>query len=448
MDVAHRLCLVLSRRFDREISLLAFPALGTLAADPLVSLIDTAFVGRLGPVELGALGVDTALFSLAFFVFNFLAYGTTPMVARARAAGDRDAAGRTVLQALSLAVALGILALLLLQAIAVPALHAMGASGELFDPALAYLRIRLIALPAILVVLASNGAYRGFLDTRTPLMVTMVLNAVNLVLDPLLIFVLGWGLAGAAWATVAAQWVGALLFVWLLFVRDRHELGEALELPRPGELVPFLRIGWELAIRTFSLVFALALATATAARIGVIEVATHQVAVQLWLFLALVVDALAIAGQSLIAGYVGARRPAAARAVADRLLALGLVVGVALAVGFWLSRHLLARAFSNDPAVVENLLALFPFVALMQPLNALVFVWDGIFMGVEDFRFLAWAMVASSAVGALVFLLVIPLGLGLNGVWWGIVLLMIARIISLALHYWGPRKPLRRAARH
>jgi Na+-driven multidrug efflux pump len=99
--------------------------------------------------------------------------------------------------------------------------------------------------------------------------------------------------------------------------------------------------------------------------------------VQLWLFLALVVDALAIVAQSLVARYVGLARPAAARAVADRLLALRAAVGVVLAIAFWLAREPLAAAFSDDPAVIRQILALFPFVALMQPLNALVFVWDG-----------------------------------------------------------------------
>src|SRR5690606_4356565 len=180
---------------------------------------------------------------------------------------------------------------------AVPAILAMGASAELQGPALADLRIRLLAVPAVTVILAANGAYRGFNDTRTPLRVTLLLNLINLVLDPLLIFVAGLGLPGAAWATVVAQWVGAAAFLQLLFGRDRAKLGGALRLPRLAELLPFLRIGWELAVRTFSLVLALALATAVATRLGVVEVATHQVAVQLWLFLALVVDALAIAGQ-------------------------------------------------------------------------------------------------------------------------------------------------------
>lgn len=437
---------MLSRRFDREIVGLALPALGTLAADPLVSLVDTAFVGRIGPLELGALGVDAALFALAFFLFNFLAYGTTPRVASALARGDRDGAGRTVVQALVLAAGLGLSMTLLLQLLGKQALALMGAGVELLPPALEYLRLRALATPAVLLILAANGAYRGFQDTHTPFFVTLGLSLVNLVLDPIFIFVLNLGLTGAALATVIAQWLGALTFLWLLFVRDRSRLGHDLALPRLAELRPLLQIGWELTVRTLALVLTLTLATAIATRLGVTKVAAHQVASQVWLFLALVVDALAIAAQSLVARYLGMGRPAAAMAVSDRLLLLGLVAGCGLGLGLWLNRVALASTFTADDEVIRAVLALFPFIALMQPLNAVVFVWDGIFMGALEFRYLALATVASSAAAALCLLLVIPLDWGLSGVWWGMIALMGARAATLAGRYWGLRRPFRSAS--
>lgn len=425
-----------ARRYDREIFALAVPALGALAADPLVSLVDTAFVGRLGAVQLGALGVNASIFSLAFLAFNFLAYGTTPMVGRAVGRGDRAAAGRTVTQAFVLALAIGAAVLIALQIFARPILIAMGAGGELLEPATTYLRIRALAGPAVLLITAGNGAFRGFQNTRTPLLIVLGLNAVNLVLDPLFIFGLGWGLAGAAWATVIAQWVGAIWFVTLLFVVNRERFEIPLLLPSMPELAPFLKIGWELLARTVALVATMTLATAVAARIGVQAVAAHQVAAQLWLFLALVVDALAIAAQALVAKYVGAGRPAEARAIGDRLLGLGLVLGVGLGLGFWAARGWLPGVFTDDPEVIALVLAVFPFVAAMQPLNALVFVWDGVFMGVEDFAYLAWAMLISAGTAAAVLLLVVPMGWGLTGVWWALVLLMGVRAVTLAVRYW------------
>src|SRR5690606_5217370 len=138
------------RSLNRTILALALPALATLAADPLVSLVDTAFVGRLGAEPLAALGVNTSLFAMVFMVFNFLAYGTTPMVGRALGRGDRDGAGAVVVQALVLAVVAGAVALAAVQVLAVPLLRAMGTADAILPQALTYLRIRALAGPALL----------------------------------------------------------------------------------------------------------------------------------------------------------------------------------------------------------------------------------------------------------------------------------------------------------
>jgi len=424
------------RDHDRDILRLGLPALGALAADPLVSIVDTIFVGRLGVVPLAALGVNVAVFSLAFVLFNVLEYGTTPMVARAGGRGDRQAAGRTVIQALSVAALAGPLATLLLLTFARPIVDVMGATGELTDPALAYLRIRALAAPAVLVVTAGHGIFRGYLDTRTPLVVTLGLNLVNLILDPLLIFGLGLGIEGAAIATVIAQWTGALWFLDLLLRRRRKDLGIDLAIPRLAELIPFLRIGGALALRTFALIGTMTLATAVATRIGNVEVAAHLVATEIWLFLALVVDALAVAGQALVARYRGAGDPASARAAADRLLVWGLRIGVGLAALFLALAPVLPRLFTPDIEVVAAILLVYPFIVFMQPLNAVVFVWDGVFLGAEDFRFLAVQMLLSGTAAGIVLLLVLPMGWGLLGVWWGMVALMLVRAVTLGWRYW------------
>ena len=420
---------------DRDILALAVPALAGLAADPLVSLVDTAFVGQLGRVPLAALGINTSIFSMTFMVFNFLAYGTTPRVGRAIGQDDRAEAGRVVLRALLLAVLAGAGALALLQLLAVPVLRLMGAGGDLMEPALTYLRIRACAGPAVLLITAGHGAFRGYQDTRTPMIVTIAFNAVNAALDPLLIFGLGWGLAGAATATVVAQWLGALTFVGLLLGTRREALGIELAVPRLRSLVPFLAVGRDLVIRTGALVGTMTLATAVAARVGVVAVAAHQVAAQLWLFLALLVDALAVAAQALVSKHLGRDDPAAARDVSTRLLLWGLGVGVALGVAFALLRPVLPPLFTDDPATVPVVLGVFWFVALLQPLNGLVFVGDGIYMGAERFGYLAKAMLLSAGSAAAVLLLVVPMGWGLHGVWWGLTVLMAVRAGTLAWPY-------------
>ncbi len=422
-------------KYDRAIWALALPALGSLAADPLVSLVDTAFVGRLGTTELGALGVNTAIFSLSFFIFNFLAYGTTPMIARSLGKNDKAQAGRIIMQAFTLATLLGLAALLMLELFAQPILALMGASADLQGSALSYLRIRALAAPAVLFITAGNGVFRGYQNTRTPFVISLVLNLINVVFDLLLIFGLGWGLAGAALATALAQWVGALWFLWLIFFKRRDYFALQIKLPKLAELRPFLKIGWELFLRTLSLSLAFTFATSVATRLGVTQVAAHQVASQIWLLLALTIDALAIAAQALVAKYAGEGNRLEAKAVGDRLLFLGLIAGICFSIIFFIFQGLLPHFFTNEPEIIALVLKIFPFVILTQPLNALVFVWDGVFIGAEDFGFLAFAMITASVLSVIVLSLVVPMSWGLMGVWWGISTLMLARVTGLGWRY-------------
>lgn len=420
---------------DRAIFRLALPALAGLAADPLVSLVDTAFVGQLGRVPLAALGVNASLFSMAFVIFNFLAYGTTPRVGRHVGEGNREAAGRVVVRAVVLALIAGAVALATLQVAAVPLLRLMGATGELLDPALEYLRIRAFAGPAVLLITAGHGAFRGYQDTRTPMYITIGLNLVNLILDPILIFGLGWGLAGAAVATVVAQWIGAIAFLWLLFRTYRKPFQIQWFWPALHTLMPLLRVGRDLITRTAALVGTMTLATAIATRVGVTAVAAHQVAAQLWLFMALVVDALAVAAQALVAKHLGAEDPKRARTVSNRLIGWGLLLGVGLGAAFGLLRPVLPGFFTDDAATIAAILTVFPIVALLQPLNGFVFVGDGIYMGAERFPYLAKAMLLSAGGAAIVLLLVLPMGWGLLGVWMGITTLMVLRTLTLVIPY-------------
>jgi MATE family multidrug resistance protein len=246
---------------------------------------------------------------------------------------------------------------------------------------------------------------------------------------------MGWGLAGAAAATAIAQWIGAIVFLVLLLRTRREEMGIEVALPSLRSLLPFLKVGRDLLVRTAALVGTMTLATAIAARVGVTAVAAHQVAAQLWLFLALVVDALAVAAQALVSKHLGRDDVATARAVSNRLLQWGLLVGVGLGAGFFAAQPVLPEFFTDDTATIVAVLSVFPFVALLQPLNGIVFVWDGIYMGAEDFGYLAKAMLVSAAGAAAILFLVQPMGWGLDGVWWGITALMGLRAITLAVPY-------------
>lgn len=417
---------------NRSILRLAVPALGALAVDPLLTLADTAFVARLGVNELAALGVDTAILGFAFFGFNFLAYVTTPLVAQALGRGDAAAARRWVGDALLLAMGLGVVVAAILFVLAPAFVGLMGAGGEVSDPAVSYLRIRALATPAVLVVLAGHGAFRGYHDTRTPLVVAVIVNVVNVVLDPLLIFGAGWGLEGAAVATVFAQWLGAALFLRMLSKRSMltrpRNLGE--ELPT---LLALGRNGVLVSLRTAALLVAFTVAAAKATRIGAESIAAHQIVVQVWLLAAMVADAFAIAGQVMVGDNVGRRDEAEIRAVTARLMLWGLGVGGILLTVFAAARGLLG-ALAADPDVGGLAVDAGGVAALMQPVAAPLFVADGIFLGLLALGVLL-ASTASGSVVALVLMLATDLGDTLTGIWWALFAMVVVRILVFAVSY-------------
>lgn len=430
--------------YDREILRIGVPALGALAAGPLVSLIDTAFVGRLGATALASVAIASAIFLAVFAVFNFLEYAVTPLVARAIGAGDRNEAGRFTVAALGISTIAGLLAAVALIVFSEPLLRAFGASNDVLEGATTYLRIRSLGIPALLVILVGHGAFRGYQDTRTPLVVTLGLNVVNLILDPILIFGLDWGIAGAAWATMAAQWFGAIWFVILFFWTRRTDLGIEFGRPPQRTLGSLFGAGKSMVLRNASLLASLTAATMVAARIGTADVAAHQIAIQLWIFLALVVDALAIAGQAIVGKELGAGDPAVAREVSDRLLALGLMFGIVLGVALALISPWLASWFTPDEAVVLAFASILPILIVMQPINGLVFVWDGIAIGAAAFSFLAASTLVAGVASIGLLLAVIPLGWGLVGVWMAIVVLMLVRATTLwwwYLNRFAPTEP-------
>jgi len=417
--------------YDREIIRIGLPALGALAADPLVSLVDTAFIGRLGAEALASVAIASAVFVAIFAVFNVFEYAVTPLVAQSIGAGDRSDAGRFTVAALAISVVAGFVAAAGLVLFAEPLLGLFGATSRVLDGAVTYVTIRALGLPALLIVLVGHGAFRGYQDTRTPLVVTLGLNVVNLVLDPLLIFGAGWGIAGAAWATVVAQWTGAIWFAVLFLGTRRGSLGIEFGRPARRAMGSLFRAAKPMVLRNASLLASLTAATMVAARVGTVPVAAHQIAVQLWIFMALVIDALAIAGQAIVGKQIGADAPQAARVIADRLLALGVLFGAVLAAGLLMLSPWLGSWFTSDAAVVAAFASILPVLAIMQPINGLVFVWDGIAIGAAAFPFLAGSTLAASVAAIGVLAAVIPMGWGLGGVWAAIVMLMAVRAVTL-----------------
>jgi MATE family multidrug resistance protein len=274
---------------------------------------------------------------------------------------------------------------------------AMGASGEMRELAVEYLKIRWLGAPAVLAILTAFGVLRGLQDMKTPLWVAAAVNLLNIGLDAVLIFGLGpfpeLGIAGAALASTISQWLGAVWAVWAVFRR----VGVPERLRIRG-VWPLMRIGGDLFVRTGLLTLFLLLATRTATRIGAETGAAHQAVRQVWIFTALFLDAFALTGQSLVGYFIGARSLEQARRVAKVVCIWSLGCGVALGMGMWAGRNLVAELLAPAAAIAVFFPA-WSVAALFQPLNALSFATDGIHWGTGDFRFLRNAVMVATTVG-------------------------------------------------
>lgn len=424
---------------DREIGRLAIPALGALIAEPLYVLADTAVVGNLlGTDALAGLAVAGQTLLTVHAIMIFLAYGTTAAVSRLLGAGEMKRAAHQAVQGLWLAAAAGVLLALVMWWFADPILSLLGETDDgnaeaVLVQARRYLLVSLWGIPASLLVLSGVGYLRGLQDTKRPLIVAIATAVFNLVLELILIVGFDLAIGASAFATVVAQWLGAAAY--LLWI-GRDVLGHGVRLiPDPREIARLVRVGGSLFIRTVALRGSFTVSVAAASRISTEALAAHEIAFQFFIFTALILDAVAIAGQSMMGRFLGANDAAGARAAADRVVRWGVLVGVVALVVFGVGAPFLPELFTNDAAVASLAVGAMIHLALMQPLGGLVFALDGVLIGAGDMTFLAWAMAIAAAVFIPLALLVPALNLGLGWLWGSIWVLMVVRAAGLVWRY-------------
>jgi MATE family, multidrug efflux pump len=410
----------------RRILGLAVPALGVLAAEPLYLLVDTAVVGHLGAVSLGGLGVAAIVLAQVSTQLTFLSYGTTARAARLHGAGRRADAVAEGVQATWLGLAVGAVLIVVGQALAVPIAHLLAGSGPVADAAVSWLRIALFGVPFVLVTMAGNGWMRGVRDTARPLRYVLAGNGISAVLCPILVYAAGWGLEGSAVANVCAQVITAGLFLRALVV-ERTRLA-----PHPATMRAQLALGRDLVLRSLAFQACFVSATTVAAHTSTAAVGAHQVVLQLWSFLALVLDSLAIAAQSLIGAALGAGDSRGARGLARQVTGYGLVFGCVLGVLFAALAGVLPGVFTSDTSVLAEIPHAWWFFAAMQPVAGVVFALDGVLLGAGDAAFLRTATLAAAVLGFLPLTWAsFAFDWGLVGIWTGLTLFLIVRLVAV-----------------
>ncbi|KAL2330670.1 hypothetical protein Fmac_018251 [Flemingia macrophylla] len=449
-------------KFDElgmEIMLIALPAALALAADPIASLIDTAFVGHIGAVELAAVGVSASVFNLVSKAFNVpLLNITTSFVAEEQALMSKEEESSpsnengkyqskkllpSVSTSLALAATLGIAETVALTLGSGILMNIMGipADSPMRGPAEQFLTLRAFGAPAIVIALAAQGTFRGFLDTKTPLYAAYlgmlgVGNFLNAILDAILIFFLGLGVGGAAVATVISEYVNDVnSFVFtryiIAFILLWKLNGKVLLVPSEFDgrkIFGYLKSGGLLTARTLAVFITVTLSTSVAAKQGPIPMAGHQICLQVWFSISLLTDALALAGQALLASSYSLGRYERARLIIYRVIQIGLGLGITLSLTLFLGFGAFSNLFSTDSKVLDIAQSGVLFVAGSQPVNALAFVIDGIYYGVSDFGYAAYSMVLVGLVSSTFLLVAAPTGL--PAVWTGLFMFMALRVLA------------------
>lgn len=378
-----------SATLNRQILRLAVPALGALIAEPLFLIADSAMVGHLGAVPLAGLGIAAAILQTIVGLMVFLAYSTTPTVARRFGAGEHSSAVSAGIDGLWLALGLGAV-LATVGTLATPVLvGAFPASDAVTRDAVIYLQLSMWGLPAMLIVFAATGLLRGMQDTVTPLWIAGLGFAANAGLNALFIYGFGWGIAGSAAGTIVAQWgmVAAYVFVISRLAR----LHTASWRPQPSGVRGSARSGGWLFLRTLSLRLALLATVAVATALGTDELAGWQVAFTIFATAAFALDALAIAAQALIGKGLGAGDEPFVRRVLARTVAWGAWFGVLVGAVIAATSGLIGLLFTGDSELAALVQPALLVLAVAQPVAGVVFVLDGVLMGAGDARYLAIA---------------------------------------------------------
>lgn len=400
---------------DRDILRLALPALGALIAEPIFLLTDTAMVGHLGADALGSLAIASTILQTVLGLMVFLAYATTPRVAKRMGAGDTRGAVGAGFDGIWLALLTSVVLLGLGLPLLGTAIDAFGPTPEIASGAHAYLAISWWGLPFMLVVIAATGLLRGLQDTRTPLVVAAGGCVANIGLNALFIYGLGMGVAGSALGTVLTQ--AGMCAVYILIALRAARRHHASFRPDWAGVISSARTSGWLLVRNASLRASLIILVVLATALGATDLAAIQVAQSLFFALALALDSLAIAGQALIGLQLGAQRVDVVAAINRRLIVWGIGFGILVGLVLVAGSGIIPFVFSSDPAVIATLTGLLPILALGMPVAGYVFVLDGVLMGAEDARYLALAQLVAVIGYALLLVPVTGLWPGAQGLW-------------------------------
>lgn len=433
----------------KNINRLAIPALIAGIAEPVLSITDTAIVGNIpeyGLESLAAIGIVGSFLSMLIWILGQTRSAISAIIAQYYGAGRLSEIQSLPAQAISLNLGISILILLVSLPFSREIFELLNASGQILDRCVAYYEIRVWGFPLTLFVFAVMGIFQGLQNTVWPMVIAITGASLNIALDLLLVYGVGeWippmGLEGAAWASLIAQGVMAAMALWLLLTQTAVRLIPKWQLH--PELKRLIGMALNLFVRTLSLNIALLFGVREATALGDQAIGAHTIAVNLWLLAAFFIDGYSAAGKILGGRFLGAKDYDSLWLLSKKITRYGLWVSVLLMVLGALFYYPIGRVFSAEPGVLSAFYSIFFIVILGLPINTMAFIFDGIFKGLGEMRYLRNVLLLATF---LVFLPVLYAGnilnLGLYGIWIAFTCWMLVRGGTLIWKFRRKFRPL------
>lgn len=416
------------RPMNKEILRLAIPNIISNISVPLLSTVDTALMGRLSEVHIGAVGVGAMIFNFIYWNFGFLRMGTTGITAQAYGKGDESLIINTLGRAMVVVLVVACLIMLLQYPLGWASFHLMNVEARQLDLVAEYFFIRVWAAPASLGLFAFMGWFFGMQNAIYPLILTVFINVVNIICSYTFVYQLGMEADGVAWGTVIAQYAGILMAIGLFLYRYRHLLPamKRAVILQWSVLQQFLRINGDIFIRTFCLTFAFGFFYSQSSDLGEMVLAANVILLQYLNWMSYGVDGFAFAAEALVGKYAGAEDAPKTKRAINLAFAWGLGMAAFFALLFVFFGYELLYIFTDQPDVIAATLPFVFWMMLFPILSTPCYIWDGIYIGLTASRSMRNAMALAVAfyLGIFFFL---KNALGNHGVWLALLLFMVAR---------------------
>ncbi|MBE7629413.1 MATE family efflux transporter [Tenacibaculum piscium] len=426
----------------KRINKLAFPALIAGVAEPLLSTTDLAIVGNI-PINatesIAAIGIVGAFLSMLIWVFGQTRSGISSIISQYVGANKLAEVKNLPAQATGIVVLTSLVILGITYPFAKEIFEFYNASGTILNYAIEYYKIRVFGFPFTLFVIAVFGTFRGLQNTLYPMLIAIVGTVVNIVLD--IIFVYGiegyipaMNITGAAYASVIAQIIMALVSAYLLLTKT--EISLKFTLPFNKEIPRFINMILNLFVRTIALNTALYFATSYATSYGKQYIAAYTIGLNIWLMGAFMIDGYSSAGNILSGKLLGAKAHASLLKLGNNLLLYGFVFGVFLAIIGFVFYDFIGTIFTKEQAVLDAFYSTFWIILIMQPICAIAFIYDGMFKGMGEMKYLRNVLLLATA---LVFIPVLfffdSLDYKLYAIWIAFYAWIVARAIPLIFKF-------------